>query len=175
MSLLRFRLAFYLFIFSAFALPLTWSPMALAQDKDSGGQPVFEVGLHMGRLLPNQITGVTEIMPLWGTRVGLHLAQKAYFEGGLIMGSGDGASWQNVHGSFRMDMPIESIVALFFAGVDVTRYEGAGTGKKTFGGGHVGGGLHVHIADAIWFRTDMKFNINPGTSLYFNFGFEARF
>ena len=41
-------------------------------------------------------------------------------------------------------------------------------------GGHVGGGFTAHLGDLLWFRADMKFNLNPGTALYIGFGFEWR-
>lgn len=160
--------AFFLMFFGFMAPLNSWA------QEGSGGEPDYEVGLHMGRLLPNQIGGVTEIIPQWGGRLGYRLGTHFFGEVGGTTGAKEGVEYQNVHLSARLDVPVETLVGEVFLGGDVTRYKATTGPRKIFGGGHIGGGILTHIADAIWFRTDMKFNINPGTSLYFGFGFMVR-
>ena len=133
-----------------------------------------EFGLHLGNLLPAQINGVTEIMPLWGFRGGYRVGD-AFLESGFIGGNARGAEWINVHLSLRGDFPIEGLVGTVYAGGDGTQFKGVNTEKKIFGGGHLGGGVMAQVSTNIWFRADMKLNINPGTSLYIGFGFDFRF
>lgn len=142
-----------------------------AQDENS--QISSEFGFHLGKLLPAQIEGVTEIMPLWGLRGGFRFGQ-GFMEFGGIGGNAYGAEWANLHVSLRADMPIEGLVGILYLGGDVTQFKGAGMESKVFGGGHVGGGVYIKISPTVWFRSDMKFNVNPGTSLYIGFGFVFR-
>jgi hypothetical protein len=154
---------------------------AQAEKADGGttttvsNDALYEFGAHLGNLLPNQIDGVSEILGLGGARAGVRLSPGTYAEGGLILGNGDGVHWKNIHTDLRMDVPIENIVGLAFVGADAIYYKGANTSKdKLLFGGHVGGGVRVHVSGTMWFRTDMKFGFSPGTSLYFGFGFEWR-
>jgi hypothetical protein len=147
-------------------------PDAAAGGKD--GSPAFEAGVHVGKLLPNQIDGVTEIMGLGGVRMALRLNPGSYVEGGIMMGNGEGQQWKNSHISLRMDIPIEKLVAIAYVGADNYYYKGPGTGQKLVFGGHAGGGFMAQLAGSMWFRTDMKFSFNPGTSLYFGFGLAWR-
>ncbi|MCB0363565.1 MAG: hypothetical protein KDD35_12635 [Bdellovibrionales bacterium] len=133
-----------------------------------------EFGFHLGNLLPAQIEGVTEIMPQWGVRGGYRF-RDAFVETGLIAGNARGAEWANLHLSLRGDFPIEGLVGTVFIGIDGTQYKGAGNQAKVFGGGHLGGGVMAEVSPTVWFRADMKLNVNPGTSLYIGCGFVFRF
>ena len=152
---------------------------ALAQNPDEAAQPgsnaLYEAGLHLGNLLPNQINGVTEIMGLGGVRAGFRLAPRSYVEGGMIMGNGEGVEWKNLHVDLRMDIPVENLLAVAYIGGDTIYYKGADTSSnKLVFGGHAGGGIMSHLGGASWFRFDMKFGLSPGTSLYLGFGVVIR-
>lgn len=144
-------------------------------EKDLNSSIGSEIGFHIGKLLPAQINGVTEIMGLWGLRGGYRTGSHGFVELGIIGGNGEGAEWANLHISLRADMPIEGLVGILFLGADATQFKGAGKEPKIFGGGHVGGGVYANISPTVWFRSEMKFNVNPGTSLYIGFGFVFRF
>jgi hypothetical protein len=139
-----------------------------------GADALYEFGFHLGNLLPNQIGGVTEIMGLGGVRAGVRLSPLSYFEGGFITGNGEGQSWKNVHADFRMDMPVENLLALAYVGADAVYYEGVDSNTQLIFGGHVGGGLQMHLSGTAWCRADMKFGFSPGTSLYIGIGIEWR-
>lgn len=150
---------------------LSLAPAAFAQAEGStGGDAAFEFGFHLGNLLPNQINGVTEIMGLGGVRMGFRLAPQAYVEGGFIAGNGGGQEWKNAHVDLRMDIPVETLVALAYLGADSYYFKGPQTDTRLIFGGHVGGGVQAHLAGSAWFRGDMKFGFSPGTSLYLGFG-----
>lgn len=151
---------------------------AIAQSSESdptGSNITWEWGLHAGNLLPNQIPGLTEITGLGGVRGGYRLAPGAFLESGLATGSGEGATWTNLHLAVRAEIPVETIVGIVFAGVDGIYYQGVGQEKKLFGGGHVGGGVQALLGGSVWFRSNMKFTVNPGTSMYIDFGLMFRF
>lgn len=170
MKELRLLYIFLIWFLLSVAVSPTWAQTP-SEKQDYG----FEMGAHLGKLLPNQIGGVTEIVPQWGFRTGWATGSHSAMEVGAIMGKGEGADWTNASVSLRMDIPIETLTGIALIGIDVTHYQGVNTPKKTFGGGHIGGGIMALIADELWFRSDMKFNVNPGTSLYFGFGFLLRF
>ncbi|MBT4762289.1 MAG: hypothetical protein HOO06_11365 [Bdellovibrionaceae bacterium] len=141
-----------------------------AQD-EAAGEKGLEYGFHMGRLLPNQVDGATEILPLWGLRVGYALPGGGpTVESGVILGSGEGVNWSGLELSMRTEMKIEDLVGIIYVGADVTRYEGIGQSANVYGGGHVGGGVMSQIGRSTWVRVDMKFMATPGTSLYINVG-----
>ncbi|NJL25740.1 MAG: hypothetical protein HC902_11580 [Calothrix sp. SM1_5_4] len=142
--------------------------------KFPGSDAPFEVGFHLGSLLPNQITGVTEIMGLGGGRMGIRLSPQTYFETGFITGNGEDQQWKNVHADLRMDIPVQTLVGVAFVGADTVYYKGRTGGTKLIFGGHAGGGIQTHLAGSAWFRADMKFGFSPGTSLYIGFGFVWR-
>ncbi|MCB0407803.1 MAG: hypothetical protein KDD34_06330 [Bdellovibrionales bacterium] len=158
---------------------MSYSSFLFAQaSKDAsdptGSNVTWEWGLHAGNLLPNQIPGLTEITGLGGFRGGYRIADQGFIESGVATGSGNGASWTNLYASIRMEIPVETIVGLVFTGLDAIYYEGAGRDKKLFGGGHVGGGIQAQLGGSVWFRSDMKFTVNPGTSMYIDFGIMFR-
>lgn len=155
-----------------FALLLVASP-SFAQQPEQDKKIGFEWGLHTGPLLPNQIEQVTEIMPMWGARVGFP-NRNAMVEIGATSARAYGTSLYNGHISYRGDITVESLTGIFYAGLDLYHITPPEQSGRTEGGGHVGAGLMTLIGDVAWFRADMKFNINPGTALYIGFGITFR-
>lgn len=156
--------------FNAFAQPSPGGPASKPQGYDA---PV-EFGFHLGNLLPNQISGVTEIMGLGGARAGFRINPEQYLEGGFITGNGEGVQWKNAHVDVRMDVPVENLVGVAYVGADAVYYQGMGHGDKLIFGGHAGGGLMGHLSGSAWWRGDMKFGFSPGTSLYIGVGLVFR-
>lgn len=159
------------------SLAFSWAANAQPNPDASlpaGSDAPFEMGFHLGYLLPNQIDGVTEIMGLGGVRGGYRLAPFTYAEAGVIMGNGEGAEWKNVHLDIRMDIPVENLVGVAYVGADSIYYKGAGRNTKLIFGGHAGGALMMPMSSVAWFRSDMKFGFSPGTSLYIGFGIVFR-
>ena len=149
----------------------------MAQPAEGGAQgagglrdAIYEFGLHVGNLLPNQIDGVTEIMGLGGVRGAFRFDTGSYFEAGFLTGNGEGQEWKNIHVDARMDVPIENLTALAYGGADMVYYKGQGRATKLVFGGHAGGGVQAPLSGMAWFRADMKFSFSPGTSLYFGVG-----
>lgn len=133
-----------------------------------------EYQLHTGPLLPNQITGMTEIVKSWGGGVGIPL-KAGVLECGAINGRGDGVEYYNPFVSLRGDVKFEDLFGIFYIGLDVLHYRPAdSTEFLTVGGGHVGTGIMIKGGGQLWFRSDMKFNVNPGTALYIGFGIMLR-
>lgn len=145
-------------------------PAAGAQGSDA----TFELGAHIGNLLPNQIEGVEEIIGLGGVRGGYQLSPGTYLELGFISGNGEGVEWKNTHVDVRMDIPVENVVGIAYVGADANYYKGNGRGTKLIFGGHAGGGVQSHLTGSVWFRADMKFGFSPGTSLYIGAGLVFR-
>ncbi len=154
------------------------SSIASAQEESAdltGINVGSEVGFHVGRLLPDQINGLTEIISGWGVKYGMKTS-RGFIEIGGNFHNGEGSNYNTVSLSMRGDIPVESLVAEVFGGIDIAQISTPLMGESSYlGGGHVGGGIMALIGGDVWFRSDMKFNINPGTSLYIGFGFVIRF
>lgn len=135
----------------------------------------FEAGFLLGNLLPNQVPGVREITGVGGLRVGMKMGKSGFAEATTVMGNGSGAEWKNLFLSYRVDIPVETLVGFAYVGPDVSYFKGANSNStKMIFGGHVGGGIQSHIGGDIWFRAEMKFGVSPGTSLMINAGFVFR-
>lgn len=134
-----------------------------------------EFGIHTGPLLPNQIEGMTEIQPMWGARYGTSF-RKGFLELSFANSRANGVIYYNGFVSYRYDVVVEGIVGMFYAGLDVHQWSSPPSDATTIvGGGHIGSGMLFPLGDTMWFRTEMKFNLNPGTALYIGFGFVLRF
>jgi hypothetical protein len=94
----------------------------------------------------------------------------AYAEFGSLFGHSKGVDWKGAFVDLRMDIPIETMTAFTYVGMDFTRYSTETHETSNEGGGHVGGGLMSLIGGSSWVRFDMKLNSKPGTSLYFALG-----
>lgn len=150
--------------------------MGAAQDKeDDKNAPMPSFSAHMGTLLPNQIPGVTEMLPMWGARIGFP-RKRSMIEFGGMHANALGTTYSNASLSLKGTIPLEGVYGIVYGGADFHYYKGPlDTEFKMTGGGHVGGGLGVEIAQYLHFRGEMKFNVNPGTSMYIGFGFEMLF
>lgn len=152
-----------------------------AQEDDERGKDLIganvgtEFGVFIGNLLPNQISGVTEITGLGGFRAGYKMGHLSFAEAAFTTGNGNGVEWKNVEMSIRMDIPVENLVGIAYIGPDVTYYKPAGSdSEKIVFGAHAGGGVQTLVGRTTWFRFDMKFGVSPGTSLYIGVGFVFR-
>lgn len=129
----------------------------------------YELTFQVGKMLPSQIDGVTEIMSAWSIKGAYRLS--AYnLELGYLSGTGEGSTWSDISLSARADFPLEDILGQIYVGLDLIEYTGTGISKQSSGGGHIGGGISMKIARGMWFRSDMKFNFNPGVSMFIMFG-----
>jgi hypothetical protein len=144
--------------------------------QEAGGADGSEISLFLGSMLPNQIDGITEILPLMGGRYGFHTANLGVVELGLTNTHAEGVDFTTLSGSLRADLPaIDQFVGIFYGGIDLNYYRPAGSeNRSTDTGLHLGTGLMVHVSDTLWFRTDLKFMASPGTSLSIMAGFLFR-
>jgi hypothetical protein len=172
-SLIRISRAWILAALCLFMVPLAGWSAEEKPDEKNVLMPSF--GAHMGTLLPNQIEGVTEMLPMWGARVGFPRKRSIVELGGMHANS-LGVTYTNASVSIKGMFPMEGIYGLVYGGLDGHYYKGpTDTEFKMTGGGHLGGGLGAEVAEYLHFRGEMKFNVNPGTSLYIGFGFEMLF
>ncbi len=135
----------------------------------------IEWSLHTGPLLPNLIEGMDEILMSWGPRFGWPTS-RGRLEISLLSGRGEGIEYMAASVSLRGDLRFEDLTGIFYLGADGHQYTYPAIAPTTIfvAGGHVGTGILAHIGGDVWFRSDMKFNLNPGTALYFGFGIMIR-
>lgn len=161
------RLKLYIFIILC--------PLLAFGQEEQGPQEiqdnvVFEMGAHMGNILPNQVPGLTEITGIGGIRGAYRVAPFTFAETSFAAGNGYGAQWKDLSISVRADLPVENILGFVYIGPDLIIYQGTDRAQKLFGGGHAGGGMMMQLGGTTWFRFDMKFNVNPGTAMYISAG-----
>lgn len=143
-----------------------------AQEGGGGAEGGSEFSLFIGSMLPNQIDGVTEILPVFGGRYGLPTARLGVAEFGFGNTHAEGVDFTTFSASLRADLPaIDTFIGFVYGGLDISYFRPAGSeDRKTDTGLHVGAGLSVYASDTLWFRSDLKFNASPGTSLSLLFG-----
>ena len=142
----------------------------------SGGDGGSEISLFLGSFLPNQIDGVTEILPVFGGRFGLRTGAFGAAELGFSNSHAMGVDFTTVTASMRADLPaIDDFFGIVYGGLDVHFYRPVGAENRTTETGlHVGAGMMMHASDTLWFRSDLKFMASPGTSLALLFGLVFR-
>jgi hypothetical protein len=160
----------------AICIVVVGHPTDAAAQEGGGGEGGSEFSLFIGSMLPNQIDGVTEILPVFGGRYGFSTGQMGVAEFGFGNTHAEGVDFTTFSASLRGDLPaIDQFVGFVYGGVDISYFRPAGSeDRKTDTGIHVGAGLAVHASDTLWFRSDLKFNASPGTSLSLLFGIVFR-
>lgn len=130
-----------------------------------------EISLHVGSLLPNQIEGVTEILPVFGGRYGLGTSF-GVVELGISNVHAQGVDFTTFTGSLKGETFLaDQIHGIVYGGLDFNYYRPIDqSDRKTATGVHIGTGLMMHIASTLWLRSELKFMAGPGTSLYLGFG-----
>jgi hypothetical protein len=148
------------------------STSAFAQDSVTGGN---DISLYVGKMLPNQIDGVDEILPVFGGRYGLGFSF-GLVEFGLANTHAEGVDFTTFETSYRYDLPLEEgLLVLVGGGLDLNYYKPEGeSSRKTEVGLHVNTGAMMAISNAFWLRGDLKFMGGPGTSLSLLFGIVIR-
>lgn len=152
---------------------------ALAQDfQDSQrtkGPIGSELGIHTGPLLPNQIQGMSEIQPVWGLRYGFP-SGNGKLELNIANSRAEGVVYYNAYLSYRYDVHLDEISGFLIGGADLHQWSSPPDDTtRVVPGFHVGTGILMPLGDALWFRSEMKFNMNPGTALYIGFGLALTF
>ncbi len=165
------------YIFALTLLLFSTTSFAQAPNAQEAAAPASgtEFGFHTGPLLPNQIEGMSEILPVWGLLFATPF-RRGLLEFDLANSRGEGVVYYNAAVSYRYDVTLDEVTGMLSAGLDLHQWSSPPDDTtRMVGGGHVGGGLLVPMGDSMWFRTEMKFNMNPGTSLYIGFGLVLRF
>ncbi len=160
-----------LLIFSLGITPSAWSQVTSGNANGYG----IEYGLATGVLLPDQIEGVTEVLPYWTARMAWSIGGWKSLEISGANATAEGVRYNRASLSLRTEIPMDQMSALLFLGVDGHYLKPEGETSYDFvGGGHVGAGMTALIGDMLWLRTDMNFSLNPGVGLWIGFGFVLR-
>lgn len=147
-----------------------------ANAQEGGAESGSEISLFVGSLLPNQIDGVTEILPAFGGRYGFSTDRLGVAEFGLSNTHAEGVDFTIFSASLRADLPaIDQFIGSVYGGLDFSWYRPEGSeDRKTETGLHVGAAMAVMVSNTLWFRSDLKFNASPGTSMAIQFGLVFR-
>jgi hypothetical protein len=150
-----------------------------AQTPDGGGGAApggSEYGVQLGTLLPNSIDNVTEILPFWALSYGYPMSF-GVTEASFAKSHAEGTDFDLFSLGVRGDVPLVApdFNGFLDLGLNLNHYKPPTDDKyNSIIGFYVGTGVMAHVASNIWFRTDMRFSGNPGTSLYLGFGFVIR-
>lgn len=155
---------------------LTISNSAWAQTTSSGPAPSGQAfSIHVGPLLPSSVGATDEILKGGGFRYAYPLG-KGLLESGLTASNSEGVRYYDVAVSLRADIPFADMFAFGLIGANASRIMGPNSvDPNYYAGGHLGGGILAHVADTLFFRSEMRFNFHPGLILFFGFGLEYRF
>ncbi len=159
-----FRMATLLaFIVAGFV----FSSVAEAQE---GGSDDFS--MFLGYMLPNQIEGVADIVPMFGGRYAFGLSGVGSVELEGMNTHSEGIDFTTLAASLRGEIPVmHGIHGIVYGGPDLHYYIPRGdTVRHTDYGVHVGIGGLMLVTDTLWLRADLRFNGNPGTALLLLFG-----
>jgi hypothetical protein len=146
-----------------------------AQAEDTNSKYGTEVNIQFGTLLPDQIKGVTELLPVWAFLYKIPFAG-AGLEFGILNTHAYGLDYTTFPVRGRFDIPIDAdLAAMVYAGPEINYYtETNSNDRNAVVGFHLGGGAMFHVLETVWLRAEMKYSVNPGDSLYFGFGFSFR-
>lgn len=141
----------------------------VAQDSSSGGS---DISVYVGQILPNQIQGVDEILPVFGARYAFGLGPGS-LESGLSNSSAEGIDYTTFFSSYRGLVEWDQdLYALFYGGLDLHWYKRKNASDRVLDYGfHVGTGAVLALTSSVSLRGELKFNASPGTALSFLFGF----
>ncbi|MES2856075.1 MAG: hypothetical protein V4692_09440 [Bdellovibrionota bacterium] len=168
MKLLRFVRNFA----SILGLVFTVGHSAFAQSGAAGGS---EINVYMGTMLPNQIDGVDEILPVFGGRYSFD-TNIGMIELGGTNSHARGIDFTTIEANLRHDVPIdEGVIGLIGGGLDFNWYIPKNeSSRKAETGFNITAGGMMSVSQTFWLRTDLKFMGGPGTSLTLLFGFVFR-
>ena len=170
----RFSLSLlHLFLLAALAMFLVAPRMAFAQS--SGTTNADDFSLFAGHMLPNQINGVDEILPVFGGRYAFGTSFGAIELGGQNTHA-HGIDFTTITLDLRGEFPLaQGVTGLLYLGPVMNYYsEVDSSDRKLEYGVEAGMAGMLLLSDTLWLRTDLKFMGGPGTSLYLLFGFVFR-
>ena len=144
------------------------TPAGLAQSESKTGT---ELTVFVGELLPHQISGLSDMLPVFGGRYGLPFSFGTV-EAEFSNSHSFGVDWTN----FALSLTGQSTLfpdgsALYFGGVDTSLYRSLGDQNRQLAVGfHVGGGVILKVVRSFWLRTDAKLMSGPGVTLMVDVG-----
>lgn len=154
----------------------------LAHAQNGGGSPGHnpQLGVFIGRVLPHSISSTDDIFTLWGVRYSSPMG-KGDKSGGSFLdytffgGNGANVHWGGLSLDLSMQIPIETLVAAAGLGFDYTQYSSDIQKQRGVFGEHFIGSVMSRIGDTSLLRFDMKFNANPGSTVFFGIGLVVEF
>ena len=161
-----------------------WSISPSFAQEDSGSY--FDIGVKTGSFLPSKITGVSDLLPIWGVKLGHPVSDTLIFEYDFDFAHAKGVEYLNGYFSFRHNFDIGNTLPLFFLiGVDLHYYKrkdavGSITGnitefdRKFASGWHLGVGGETLIYGDFYGRADIRMGFSPGRQLTATLGLVLR-
>jgi len=159
---------FRILVFSSLiALLVFTTPRAASADESEND----DISLFIGSMLPNQVDGVSEILPMFGGRYGFG-TKIGTFELGGANAHAEGVDYTLVDGSLRGDFDLgDGMHGLIYGGMDWSYWiKERSTDRQSETGFHIGTGATMSVSPNVSLRADFKFLGGPGTSLWLLIG-----
>lgn len=163
-------------LFSAFVFALAAGLAAPPKAWAAAGADSDEISGHLGSSLPNQIEGVTEILPVFGFRYMYPFGGGFGGEVGLENVHAKGVDFTSATFDVRGDVDLgDRMMAVGYGGATFNYYSPVNQSDRIAEwGGNVGGAFMLGVTDNLWLRSDLRLSFNPGSSLYIGFGLAFR-
>lgn len=161
------RAAFALGLFISILVVSLRPTYALADE--TGGD---DFGFFVGEMLPNQIDGVRDILPVFGGRYAFGLSSTGSIEMGLQNSHAHGVDFTTVDLDYRAQFPVSpGINAMIYIGPAFNYYSQVDTTNRVGTTGiEFGVAGSMSVGDVLALRADLKFMGGPGTTMYLLFG-----
>ena len=174
---------FLLIILLSLCFPIS----SFAQQTASEYESYFDLGLKTGSYLPSKITGVTDLLPIWGVKMGHPVSQTLVFEYDFDFAHAKGVEYMLGYFSLRHNFTIGRALPLFFLiGADIHYYKRKDSVTnitmtviehdwKFASGWHIGVGGETMVYGDIFGRADIRMGFSPGRQLTATLGAGIRF
>jgi hypothetical protein len=135
-----------------------------------------QLGIFAGRALPHGISSTDDIFTLWGLRYSMPFGKTdasgggKFVDFGFIGGNGSLVHWGGVSVDVSLQAPFETLVGSVGLGIDATQYSSDTTSTKVVFGEHFLGSVMSRLGGNSFLRFDMKFNSQPGTTVFIGLG-----
>lgn len=159
---------------SAFCLCFLPSSVLFAQaggGGSSGGESKMEVIVEAGKLLPDQIDGLTDNVSMFGLSLGLSKKDSSYFVQYALGSNDEDGKFQDIALGYRKDVGVNGLYGSVGGGIDLFKITREGLEDSNYYGGiHFSAGVMTLISKGLYVRMNMKFNFNPGVGMFLGFG-----
>lgn len=149
---------------------LAWNSQLFASDAG-----VKEYAVVGGWVLPDQVPGMTEVLPTWGLRGGLGVSQRTLLSASYFNALAKGVDSHQLNLEARYSAFSEGVIGYLSAGAALLRYESDTLEEEQQKVNILmSTGALLHLNHRLWLQSEMQFQLDPGVQLRLTFGLAYR-